>query len=134
MKTVITYGTFDLLHTGHVNLLKRARALGDRLIVGVILGTPDLQRMSIGVLIVIPQEEGVFRLQPQFGVGADPGLTNPRLGRVEQSAGLHRRRRQADAFKQRLERGRGIGPGRAGDRCRHRDHGAANRETRPTKF
>ena len=33
----------------------------DRLIVGVVLGTPDLQRMGIGVLIVIPQEEGVFR-------------------------------------------------------------------------
>jgi glycerol-3-phosphate cytidylyltransferase len=33
MKTVITYGTFDVLHAGHINLLKRARALGDRLIV-----------------------------------------------------------------------------------------------------
>ena len=35
MKRVITYGTFDLLHYGHINLLKRARALGDYLIVAV---------------------------------------------------------------------------------------------------
>lgn len=35
MRRVITYGTFDLLHYGHINLLKRARALGDYLIVGL---------------------------------------------------------------------------------------------------
>ncbi|MBH3363690.1 MULTISPECIES: glycerol-3-phosphate cytidylyltransferase [Pseudomonas] len=35
MKTIITYGTFDILHRGHINLLKRARALGDRLVVGL---------------------------------------------------------------------------------------------------
>lgn len=35
MKTIITYGTFDILHAGHVNLLRRARALGDRLVVGL---------------------------------------------------------------------------------------------------
>ncbi|WP_155286460.1 glycerol-3-phosphate cytidylyltransferase [Lacticaseibacillus zhaodongensis] len=35
MKTVITYGTFDLLHWGHVRLLERAAKLGDKLIVGV---------------------------------------------------------------------------------------------------
>lgn len=34
MKTVLTYGTFDLFHAGHVHLLRRARALGDRLVVG----------------------------------------------------------------------------------------------------
>ena len=35
MKTVITYGTYDLLHPGHIRLLKRAKALGDRLIVAL---------------------------------------------------------------------------------------------------
>ena len=39
MKRVITYGTFDLLHYGHINLLQRAKALGDYLI--VVLSTDE---------------------------------------------------------------------------------------------
>jgi glycerol-3-phosphate cytidylyltransferase len=35
MKKIITYGTYDLLHRGHVNLLKRAKAMGDFLVVGL---------------------------------------------------------------------------------------------------
>ena len=35
MKRVLTYGTFDLLHYGHIRLLKRAKALGDYLIVAI---------------------------------------------------------------------------------------------------
>ena len=44
MKKVITYGTFDLLHQGHVRLLKRAKALGDYLIVGVTSDDYDRSR------------------------------------------------------------------------------------------
>lgn len=39
MKRIITYGTFDLLHYGHINLLRRAKALGDYLI--VVLSTDE---------------------------------------------------------------------------------------------
>lgn len=35
MKKVITYGTYDLLHAGHINLLRRAKALGDYLVVAL---------------------------------------------------------------------------------------------------
>lgn len=35
MRTVITYGTFDIFHLGHLRLLERARSLGDRLVVGI---------------------------------------------------------------------------------------------------
>ena len=39
MKRVITYGTFDLLHYGHINLLRRAKELGDYLV--VVLSTDE---------------------------------------------------------------------------------------------
>lgn len=49
MVKVITYGTYDLLHYGHIRLLERAKALGDYLIVGVTSDTFDRERGKINV-------------------------------------------------------------------------------------
>ena len=49
MKKVITYGTYDLLHQGHINLLQRAKALGDWLIVGVTNDNFDRERGKLNV-------------------------------------------------------------------------------------
>lgn len=49
MVKVITYGTYDLLHYGHIRLLERAKALGDYLIVGVTADSFDLTRGKINV-------------------------------------------------------------------------------------
>ena len=49
MKKVITYGTYDLLHQGHINLLKNAKKLGDYLIVGVTNDSFDRERGKLNV-------------------------------------------------------------------------------------
>ena len=55
MKKVITYGTFDLLHYGHINILKRAKELGDYLIVG--LSTDEFNTNSKGKKTYFSYEE-----------------------------------------------------------------------------
>ena len=49
MVKVITYGTYDLLHYGHIKLLERAKGLGDYLIVGVTTDDFDKTRGKINV-------------------------------------------------------------------------------------
>lgn len=53
-KTVITYGTFDLFHIGHLKLLQRLKSLGDRLIVAV---STDEFNAGKGKTTVIPYEQ-----------------------------------------------------------------------------
>lgn len=54
MKRVLTYGTFDLFHIGHLNILRRAKELGDYLIVGV---SGDEYCLTKGKKTVYPYEE-----------------------------------------------------------------------------
>lgn len=50
MKKVITYGSFDLFHEGHYNILKRAKALGDYLIVGITTEQYDESRGKLNII------------------------------------------------------------------------------------
>ncbi len=61
MKRVITYGTFDLLHFGHIELLRRAKALGDHLIVA--LSSDEFNEIK-GKHAYHPYEERKAMLKP----------------------------------------------------------------------
>ena len=60
MKKVLTYGTFDLLHHGHIRLLERARALGDHLTVAI---STDEFNLGKGKICIYPYEERVHILK-----------------------------------------------------------------------
>lgn len=57
MKKVLTYGTFDLLHHGHIRLLERAKALGDYLIVAI---SSDEFNLGKGKVCAYPYEERAY--------------------------------------------------------------------------
>jgi glycerol-3-phosphate cytidylyltransferase len=55
MRTVVTFGTFDLFHVGHIRLLNRARKLGDRLVVGI--SSDDLNFSKKNKFPEFPQDQ-----------------------------------------------------------------------------
>ncbi|MBN3262230.1 adenylyltransferase/cytidyltransferase family protein [Pectobacterium brasiliense] len=67
MKTVITFGTFDLFHIGHLNIIERASKLGDRLVVGV--SADDLNIVKGKGIPVIPQNERLAIIKALYCVG-----------------------------------------------------------------
>ena len=87
MVKVITYGTYDMLHYGHINLLKRAKALGDYLIVGVTADDSGERVFLFGeVPAPPPDREEAFRkaiLEANFfmrGTGGVVFSINPETG------------------------------------------------------
>ena len=65
-QTVITFGTFDLFHVGHLRLLQRAKAYGGRLVVGV--SSDDLNVKKKTKLPIIPQNNRVEIIKGISGV------------------------------------------------------------------
>ncbi len=61
MKKILTYGTFDLFHVGHVNLLRRAKELGDFLIVG--LSTDEFNKVEKNKISIYPFTERLAILE-----------------------------------------------------------------------
>lgn len=72
MVKVITYGTYDLLHYGHIRLLERAKALGDYFIVGVAAEDFDKARGKINVEQSLVERTRAYRkiLQGVFDLRA----------------------------------------------------------------
>jgi len=66
MRTVVTFGTFDLFHVGHIRLLNRARKLGDRLVVGI--SSDDLNFSKKNKFPEFPQDQRMEIISMTKGV------------------------------------------------------------------
>lgn len=87
--TVLTFGTFDVLHVGHLRILERARSLGDRLVVGV--SSDALNVSKKGRAPVFPEDERmrlVAALRCVDAVFLEESLERKREYLLAQSAGI----------------------------------------------
>lgn len=81
MKRVLTYGTFDLLHYGHIRLLQRAKALGDYLIVA--LSTDDFNELKGKRHIIIMKLEKNVRIYKICGFGNSRRMLGTKISDVK---------------------------------------------------
>lgn len=63
MKVVLTYGTFDIFHIGHVNILRRLREMGDKLIVGVSTDEFNLKKGKVSLMTYSERAEVVASIR-----------------------------------------------------------------------
>jgi len=61
MKRIITFGTFDLFHIGHLQILKRARAIGDELVVGISTDALNYSKKSRNPICSQEQRSEIIR-------------------------------------------------------------------------
>jgi glycerol-3-phosphate cytidylyltransferase len=86
-RTVVTFGTFDLFHVGHLRILERAAALGDRLMVGV--STDEMNFAKKGRYPFVPEEDRmaiVAALRFVSGVFREESMDKKRSYLVEHAA------------------------------------------------
>jgi len=87
MRTVVTFGTFDVFHVGHLRVIERAAALGDRLVVGV--SADELNQSKKGRLPVFSQRERmtiIAALKPVDAVFLEESLELKRSYLLEHEA------------------------------------------------
>jgi glycerol-3-phosphate cytidylyltransferase len=86
--TVITYGTFDLFHVGHLNLLRRLKSFGDRLVVGVSSGEFNALKGKITVMPYAHRAEIVSAVRYVDGIFPEECWEQKRDDVLREKAGI----------------------------------------------